>query len=896
MWERADRSLKPAGVAALAVFCLAGRAAAQSSQDVSFLPHGYCYQWDTHIVLLHVISDGLITLSYFCIPVALIYLVKKRRDLPFNWIFFMFGGFIVSCGLTHFMEIWTIWHATYVLSGVLKAVTAGLSVMTAVMLVPLIPKAIAIPSPAALRDANNELKLTVLEREMTEQHLRQSLHEREVALAELADRQSAVEELQMSQEMLREQVALLDLAPVAIISRDMENRITYWSRGAEELYGMERGEAMGKATHTYLQTGAPAPLPDIEADIQKTGRWQGELEHSRRNGERITVASRWALLRDANGKPRGYLEINSNITPRKQAEARSQQLAAIVESSADAIFSKDLSEVVLSWNAGAERMFGYSEAEAVGKPLMIVPPERQDEVKELRRGILQGERVAQDGTTRRRKDGTILDVSLIMSPLRDARGRIVGASVIARDITERKRAEASRDRLAAVVESSDDAIISKTLDGTITAWNRGAQKIFGYSAAEAVGQPMTMLFPKGRMHEEEDILSRIRHGESVEHFETVRVRKDGSEVAVSATISPIRNSSGTVIGASTIARDITERRQAEEELKRSLAASKAALKELADQKFALDQHAIVAITDVQRTITYVNDKFCAISQYSREDPIGKNHRILNSGHHPQAFFQEMYRTIAHGDTWHAEIRNRAKDGSIYLVDTTIVPFQDVDGKPRQYLAIRADITDRKRVEEVLQEQARVLRESEERLQALANGIPQLAWMAEADGHIFWYNQRWYDYTGTTAQQMEGWGWQSVHDAAVLPAVLERWKSSIASGAPFDMEFPLRSGDGSFRMFLTRIMPVKDTAGKVVRWFGTNTDISERNQAAERQALQAKELAQQAGELAQSRQALESQTAMLQSVLDSMAEGLVAADENSRFVIWNNRLKRFWATA
>ena len=179
------------------------------------------------------------------------------------------------------------------------------------------------------------------------------------------------------------------------------------------------------------------------------------------------------------------------------------------------------------------------------------------------------------------------------------------------------------------------------------------------------------------------------------------VRKDGTVrclLAMQKVILDGRGDACRLIGVNT---DITAGKQREQELSASLATSDHALKKLADQQFALDQHAIVAVTDVQGTIVYANDKFCAISQYSREELIGQNHRILNSGHHPKEFFRQMYQTIGNGQVWHDEICNRAKDGSIYWVDATIVPFLDQDGKPRQYVAIRTDITGRKNVEAAL---------------------------------------------------------------------------------------------------------------------------------------------------------------------------------------------------
>ncbi len=391
-----------------------------------FMPHGYCYLWDPRIVWLNVVSDGLITLSYYCIPIVLVCFARKNRDLPFSRIFLMFGTFVLACGTTHLLEVWNIWHANYLLAGVTKAVTAGVSVLTAATIMPLLPKAVSF----------------------------------------------------------------------------LEGRVE-----------------------------------------QRTAAVQANEE----------------LLRLLLDGVKDY-----------------------------AVYMLDPAGRVASWNAGAARIKGYSAEEVLGKPISIFyPPDLQAQ------GIPQ--RALEEAVSRGRFEG-----------------------------------------------------------------------------------------------------------------QGLRVRKDGTTFWSHVVILPMYDQAGKLRGFSKVLHDITENKQAEHTARASLAVSEQALKELADQKFALDQHAIVAVTDVQGTINYVNDQFCAISKYTKEELLGRNHRILNSGHHPERFFQQMYRTIARGEVWHGEICNRAKDGSIYWVDTTIVPFVDAIGKPSQYVAIRTDITERKEAEKILASQAEEL--------------------------------------------------------------------------------------------------------------------------------------------------------------------------------------------
>lgn len=239
-------------------------------------------------------------------------------------------------------------------------------------------------------------------------------------------------------------------------------------------------------------------------------------------------------------------------------------LAAVVENSDDAIITKDLNGVITSWNRGAEAIFGYSAEEAIGQSITIlIPLDRIDEEPEILKRICRGEKIDHYETVRQRRDGTLIDISLTVSPLRSSTGEIFGASKIARDITHSKRSYTDLIRLASIVESSDDAIITKDLNGIITSWNRGAEKMFGYAANEAIGKSVTMLMPPERTDEEPEILERVRAGEKIDHYETVRCRKDGTRVHISLSVSPLLDDRGRVIGASKIARNIDERLRAE---------------------------------------------------------------------------------------------------------------------------------------------------------------------------------------------------------------------------------------------------------------------------------------------------------------------------------------------
>ncbi len=275
------------------------------------------------------------------------------------------------------------------------------------------------------------------------EQLEQRVADRTTELSQLNDRlQQELVARERSQQILQEQTQLLDLAHDTIMARDLNGIITFWNQGAERMYGWTKEEAIGRVSHDLLHTEFPVSLADIKTSLFEHDYWEGELIHTSRKGTPLTVASRWVLQRDQAAQPIKILEINNDITERKRAEDMYQRLAAIVESSDDGIVSTTLDGTVVSWNSGAEKIYGYATAEMLGQKVQILlPGDRRHEEAQILEPIKQGNRVDHYETVRLHKNGRLINVSLTVSPIQNAAGEVIGIAKIARDITARMRAE-----------------------------------------------------------------------------------------------------------------------------------------------------------------------------------------------------------------------------------------------------------------------------------------------------------------------------------------------------------------------------------------------------------------------------------------------------------------------
>ena len=398
---------------------------------------------------------------------------------------------------------------------------------------------------------------------------------------DITDRRRAENALRESEQRYR---AVIEALPAAVYTTDALGRVTMFNQAAVDFSGRtpEVGTDSWCVTwKLYHPDGTPMPHAEcpMAMSLQTGDPIRGyEAVAERPDGTRVNFIPYPTPLRDAQGNLVGAINMLVDITERKKTEETLQrserELAEFFENATEAIHWIGPDGTILRANKAELRMVGYAAEEYIGRNIAEFHVD-QNLVKDILARLLKGDTLEEYRAQVRAKDGTIREVLINSSPYFE-NGEFVHTRCFTRDITEQLQAEKALRHLAAIVETTDDAVISKDLNGIITSWNPAAERLYGYKAAEMIGKPVATLVPPEWPDEEPKILARIRRGERIDHYETVRIAKDGRRVDVSLTVSPIRDDSGKIVGASKIARDITEQKRTQEQIARLLAAERAA--------------------------------------------------------------------------------------------------------------------------------------------------------------------------------------------------------------------------------------------------------------------------------------------------------------------------------
>ena len=546
-----------------------------------------------------------------------------------------------------------------------------------------------------------------------------------------------------------------------------------------------------------------------------TGETQGhEVSLQRPDGRRIQIRGVVVPRGAEDGHVVNLHGTIQDITASRQTEAalhRSEALfRTLVQTSWDCFHLVEPTGQIIYESPSVTRLLGYLPEEMVGhNALEFVHPE---DVARIMGGV---DILAETGSLRtvtlrvRHKDGRWRWVESYEVNLRE-HPDVRAIAVNYRDITERVEAEAAARRLAAIVESSADAIIGKDTSGIITSWNRGAEKVFGYTERDMVGTSVMRLIPSDRQSEEHYIIGTVLRGESVENFETKRLTKDGRLIDVAVTASPIRDSDGKVIGVSKVARDITARKIAEASANQLLSVLEASLNEI----YIFDAETL--------RFDYVNESARRNLGFSMETMRGQTPLDFKPEFTAESFAALVAPLRSHErpKIIFETVHQRA-DGSIYPVEVHL-QLVEQNEKP-VFLAVINDTTEARRVKEAL-------KASEADFRILAESMPQMVWITRADSWNVYHNQQWVDYTGLSVEESAGHGWS----VALHPDDQERgaraWAAATATGSHYTVEFRIRRADGIYRWWLVRGVPQRDAAGQIVKWFGTCTDIHDLKQA------------------------------------------------------------------
>lgn len=485
----------------------------------------------------------------------------------------------------------------------------------------------------------------------------------------------------------------------AVVIADSDGTIQYVNPAFTRMTGYGSGEVIGRNPRLEKPERwmGPALHKQVRDAVHAGKTWRGESANRRKDGslydEELTVAA----VRDEGGGIRKYVAVRRDISDRRSADETRSFLASIVESTEDAIISSTTQGTIVTWNQGAERLFGYTVNEVAGEPVsMLAPADQRASLKSIADTLRRGESVTQFECIGLTKAGRRLNISISACPVADADGQVTAWAAIIRDITARVQAQEARAWLASIVDSADDAIFGLSPDGAILSWNRGAEAMYGYTTGEILGKAFSILLPSATTGESVAMLDRIRSGESISQFETVTVQRDGQPVDVCLTLSPVRNAAGAVVGASAIARDITSRRQDREALERSEERYRTLIANLPD---------VVLVADEAGQPVFCTPNCVGVSGYTRQEVCSPG--LWISRIHPEDLpeVESAYRALfAQGQAIDVEYRFLRKDEKWIWLHSRAVSTHAREGR-RYRDELLSDITARKRMEQKLAHQA-----------------------------------------------------------------------------------------------------------------------------------------------------------------------------------------------